>query len=162
VILMTAFALEGLVQDALREGAFTLLPKPFDIEHLVAALSSAARAPVILIVDDIRSVTESTVAALSELGVRAVGVTDGRSAIELVTKRDVDVCVVDMVMPGMSGPELIEALRVEAPHVICIAVSGYDVDEMFLRVATHVHAILRKPIDPPRLAEAVAKARARI
>ena len=161
VILMTAFALEGLVQEALREGAFTLLPKPFDIEHLVAALTSASRAPVILIIDDIKSVAESTVAALSAVGVRAVAVTDGKTAIELVKTNDVDVCVVDMLMPGMSGAELIELLHVEAPEVICIAVSGYDGDEMFRRVAAHVYAILRKPIDPSRLAEAVAKARGR-
>jgi DNA-binding NtrC family response regulator len=162
VILMTAFALEGLVQEALQEGAFTLLPKPFDIEHLVAALTSAARSPMILIVDDMKSVAESTAAALSEVGVRAVAVTDGKKAIELVKSSAIDICVIDMVMPGMSGPELIELLRVEAPQVICIAISGHDVDEMFRRVAVHVHTILRKPIDPPRLAEAVAKARARV
>jgi DNA-binding NtrC family response regulator len=162
VILMTAFALEGLVQEALQEGAFTLLPKPFDIEHLVAALTSAARSPMILIVDDMKSVAESTAAALSEVGVRAVAVTDGKKAIELVKSSAIDICVIDMVMPGMSGPELIELLRVEAPKVICIAISGHDVDEMFRRVAVHVHTILRKPIDPPRLAEAVAKARARV
>jgi DNA-binding NtrC family response regulator len=161
VILMTAFALEGIVQQALREGAFTLLPKPFEIEHLVAALSSAVRGPVIVIVDDIESVAESTAAALSTIGVRAVAVTDGKKALETVKTAEVDVCVVDLVMPGMSGPDLIDLLRKEAPHVICIAVSGYDVDDMFRRVAVHVHTILRKPLDPHRLVEIVAKARAR-
>ena len=146
----------------MREGAFTLLPKPFDIEHLVAALSSAARGPLILIVDDVKSIAESTAAALSEVGVRALAVTDGAKALEVVTTNTIDVCVIDMVMPGMSGADLIDLLRVKAPEVICIAVSGYDVDEMFRRVAMHVHTILRKPIDPPRLAEAVAKARARV
>src|SRR5258705_9471554 len=148
VILMTAFALEGLVQDALREGAFTLLPKPFDIEHLIAALSSAARGPAIVIVDDVKSVAESTAAALSSVGVRAIAVTDGNKALDVVKSNTVDVCVVDMVMPEMSGPDLIDLLRTQAPDVICIAVSGYDVDEMFRRVAVHVHTILRKPIDP--------------
>jgi CheY-like chemotaxis protein len=161
VILMTAFALEGIVQEALREGAFTLLPKPFAIEHLVAALSSAARGPVIVIVDDIKSVAESTAAALSAIGVRALAVTDGMKALEVVKTKDVDVCVIDMVMPGMSGADLIDLLRTQAPEVICIAVSGYDVDDMFRRVAVHVHTILRKPVDPHRLVEVVAKARAR-
>jgi CheY-like chemotaxis protein len=161
VILMTAFALEGLVQEALREGVFTLLPKPFEIGHLVAALSSAARAPVLLIVDDVPNVAESTASALTEIGVRSVAVTSGKVAIDVVRRRDIDVCVIDMVMPGMSGPELIERLRVEAPDIICIAVSGYDADELFQRVADRVHAILRKPLDPPQLAEAIARARAR-
>jgi DNA-binding NtrC family response regulator len=161
VILMTAFALEGLVQEALREGAFTLLPKPFEIEHLVAALTSAVRNPVIVIVDDIKSVADSTAAALSAIGVRALAVTEGAHVLEVVKTHAVDVCVVDMVMPGMSGVDLIDLLRVQAPEVICIAVSGYDVDEMFRRVAVHVHTIMRKPLDPQRLVEAVAKARAR-
>jgi CheY-like chemotaxis protein len=105
---------------------------------------------------------ESTAAALSAVGVRAIAVTKGAEVLDLVKTRAVDVCVVDMVMPGMSGADLIDLLRVQAPQVICIAVSGYDVEEMFRRVAVHVHTILRKPIDPPRLVEAVAKARARV
>jgi DNA-binding NtrC family response regulator len=161
VILMTAFALEGLVQDALREGAFTLLPKPFEIEHLVAALSSAARGPVIVIVDDVKSVAESTAAALASVGVRALAVTDAKQVLDIIKAKAVDVCVVDMVMPGMSGADLIDLLRAQAPEVICIAVSGYDVDDMFRRVAVHVHTIMRKPLDPQRLVEVVAKARAR-
>jgi DNA-binding NtrC family response regulator len=161
VILMTAFALEGLVQEALREGAFTLLPKPFDIAHLVAALSSAARGPTIVIVDDVKAMADSTAAVLSEVGVRAIAVTDSKDVLDVVKTNAVDVCVVDMVMPGMSGAELIELLRRQAPQVMCIAVSGYDVEEMFRRVAKHVHTILRKPVDPPRLVEAVAKARGR-
>jgi DNA-binding NtrC family response regulator len=161
VILMTAFALEGLVQEALREGVFTLLPKPFAIEHLVAAISTAARAPTVVIVDDAAAVAETTAAALREVGVRAAGVTDGPQALALVQAHAVDVCVVDMVMPGMSGPELIEELRALAPQVVCIAISGHDVEEMFRRVAAHVHTILRKPIEAFRLAEVVARARAR-
>jgi CheY-like chemotaxis protein len=51
VVLMTAFALEGLVQEAIREGAFTVLPKPFDLDHVVGALTRAAKSPVVLLVD---------------------------------------------------------------------------------------------------------------
>ena len=161
VILMTAFAVEDLVKQALREGVFTLLPKPFDIEHLVVALSSAARAPMILIVDDMASVAESTADALCALGVRAIAATDGNTAIELIKNSEVDVCVVDMGMPGMSGPDLIDWIRFEVPRMLCIAISGHDGDEVFRRVAAHVHTLLRKPIDPSQLAEAVATARAR-
>jgi CheY-like chemotaxis protein len=158
---MTAFALEGLVQEALAEGVFTLLPKPFDIEHLVAALSSAARAPVVLVVDDAEPLATATAAALSSIGVRAVAATDGTQAIAAIEGGQVDVCVVDMVMPGMTGPEVIEAVRRRDPRVVFIAMSGFDVPDMFRKVAEHVHQFLRKPLDPRDLARQIARARAR-
>jgi CheY-like chemotaxis protein len=159
VLLMTAFAAEGLVEQALGEGVFTLLPKPFSIDTLVAALTTARQAPLVLIVDDAPPVAETTAAALRELGVRAEAVTTGPEAIEVVQQGKVDVCVVDMVMPGMNGSEVIERLHAVAPKVVCLAMSGQSVPEMFRRVAAHVQRFFTKPVEPRDLAVAIARAR---
>jgi DNA-binding NtrC family response regulator len=159
VILMTAFALEGLVAQALREGVWTLLPKPFDIDHLVAALGNAVRGPAVLIVDDAEPLATATAAALCAVGVRAEAIADGARAVAAVKDGSVDVCVVDMVMPGLSGPEVIERIHQINPAITCIAVSGHDVQDLFRRAASHVHTFLRKPIDPANLAETIARAR---
>jgi len=162
VVLMTAFALEGLVQDALREGAFAVLPKPFEIDHLVRALSSAARSPIVLVVDDLEQVAEATAAALTAMGVRAKAVFDGENAIAAARTGEVDVCVVDMIMPGLTGPEVIERIRALDPHIVFIAVSGHDVREMFRRASLSVESFLRKPVDPADLIHAIAKGRGRV
>ncbi len=162
VILMTAFALEGLVDQALREGAFAVLSKPFSIEHLIAVLSAAARRPAVLVVDDLRPVAESTAAALCAVGIRATAATDGPTAFAMVRAGGVDVCVVDMVMPGMDGAETIEAVHRHDPHILCIAISGHDAQELFRRAAAHVQTIMKKPIDPGDLAIAVARARGKV
>jgi CheY-like chemotaxis protein len=161
VVLMTAFALEGLVQDALREGAFTVLPKPFAIDHLVRAISSAARSPIVLVVDDAEQVADSTATALAAMGMRARAVYDGESAIEVARGGEVDVCVVDMIMPGMNGPTVIQKIRALDPGIVFVAISGHEVRELFRKASLTVEAFLRKPVDPGDLMQAIAKGRGR-
>ena len=69
--------------------------------------------------------------------------------------------LLDMVMPGLSGPDVIEQIHAIDPGVIVIAVSGYDVEELFRRIAGHADTILRKPIEPSELLQAIASARVR-
>jgi DNA-binding NtrC family response regulator len=161
VVLMTAFALEGLVQEAINEGVFTVLPKPFDIEHVVGALTSALKAPVVLVVDG-RDAAESTVEALRASGVRATDGSDPELALEEVRAGHVDVCVIDLELPGVSGADFIDRIRRMDPKIVHIAVAGHDVPAMMRQAASSgVFVCLRKPVDPGKLVEIIARARAR-
>jgi DNA-binding NtrC family response regulator len=161
VVLMTAFTLEEVVQSALEDGAFTLLSKPFDVGQAARVLASAVRLPVVLIIDDAESVAVSTAEALAAAGLRAKAVTSGEEAVRTVQEGKVDVCVVDMLMPEQSGPEVIESLRRLDPKLLMIAISGHDVPEMIQRVATSgIHTFLKKPFRTQDLVRAVATARA--
>ena len=160
VILMTGFALETLIDEAIRSGAFTVLSKPFPVEQLLATLTRALQRPVVLVVDDAESEAETTAASLREMGVRAEAVLDAESALGLLQRKAVDVCIVDLVMPGVSGPELIQRIRDLDPAMSFIAVSGHDVPEMMSRVAqSGAFACLQKPVAPSSLVRSIAKAR---
>lgn len=161
VVLMTAFTVERLVREAVNEGALMVIPKPFAIEVLVRLLYTVMKRPVVLIIDDAIEAAETMAAALHAVGLPARAVYDGPSAIEAFRAGDIGVCVVDMVMPGLTGPEVIERLRAIDPSVVVIAVSGYDAEELFRRVACHADTILRKPIEPTDLLQAIAGARVR-
>jgi len=161
VVLMTAFSIESVVRDAVNEGALLVLPKPFAIEHLVRILISAMRRPVVLVVDDVPEAAETMVAAFHAVGLPARAVYDGQSALEAFRAGDISVCIVDMVMPGLSGADVIERLRTLDPRVVVIAVSGHEVDELFRRVSPLIDTFLRKPVDPHALLQAIASARLR-
>jgi two-component system response regulator HydG len=45
VIMMTAYSVEDLVREALGEGAYGVVYKPFDIEKIVGMIDSALRCP---------------------------------------------------------------------------------------------------------------------
>ena len=45
VIMMTAYSVEDLVREALEEGAYAVVYKPFDIEEMLGMIRSALRCP---------------------------------------------------------------------------------------------------------------------
>lgn len=53
VVMMTAYAVEDLIQDALGEGAFAILDKPVDIEQIIAVIeeSMAARQSALILIE---------------------------------------------------------------------------------------------------------------
>jgi CheY-like chemotaxis protein len=160
VVLMTGFAMEELVQSALEEGAFTVLPKPFDVGHALKTVANAARLPVVLVVDDVKPVADTTAAALEACGVRAKAVHSGEEAIGALAQGGIDLCVLDLVMPGMSGPELAARLRQTAPPISLIAVSGENVPELIRQVAAvGIHTFIRKPVGVRDLLRSIAAAR---
>jgi CheY-like chemotaxis protein len=162
VVLMTAFAQESLVEDAMAEGVFTVLHKPFDVAHLLRTLRQAASTPEVLVVDDTQEVAEATVEGLRLCGVRAQAVYDGEAAVERMRSGSIDVCVVDLVMPGTTGPQVVERLRSAGRPVAVIAVSGQDVPEMMRQVAALGDvSCMRKPISIRELAQTIARTRGR-
>lgn len=159
-VVMTAFALEELVKDAMQEGVFTVLPKPFEIDHVVALAARALGRPLVLVLDDDEPVAKSTAAALETLGIRALAATDAETAIQIVLDGATDVCLVDLVMPGIDGVEVMTRLREVAPDAAVIAWTGHAVEELISKAAAlGAFACMRKPVKPGDLALAIAKAR---
>jgi DNA-binding NtrC family response regulator len=162
VVLMTAFALEDVVRGALRNGVFAVLAKPFDVGHVARTVLRALRRPAVLVIDDQEDQARSIADALRTIGLRVEAIFDGGAALRLVDDLAIDVCVVDLVMPGMSGVDVVERLRAKHSHVTAIVVSDQVVPELMQRAAANgAFACLRKPVAPPDLAQVVAEARGR-
>jgi len=160
VVLMTAFALEGLVKQAINEGVFTVFPKPFDIGHLETVLNRALRRPIVLIVDAALSDAESTAASLAGSGLRTKAVSDAPAAVDAVKRDAVDVCVVDLLLSKDGGAALLEKLRAAEPSIMFIAVSGHDVPALMQKVMQlGTVACMRKPLHVEDLVQTIAQAR---
>jgi FixJ family two-component response regulator len=70
--------------------------------------------------------------------------------------------VVDLVMPGTTGPQVVERLRSAGQPVAVIAVSGHEVPEMMRQVAALGDVCcMRKPISIRELARTIARTRGR-
>ena len=82
----------------------------------------------VLIADDENSVIQSLVGSVPwvELGlVVAATASDGREALRLAQKEQVDVAIIDIRMPGINGLELCEQLRRRNEKMQLIIASGY-------------------------------------
>ena len=121
-------------------------------------LHSAEEDAVVLVVEDDPRVSRSTVAALEELGYAAISCAGGREALDLLAKNDnIDLVITDVMMPEMTGPELIREMARLYPHIGVLFVTGY-VGEAGDAQDLSGYDILRKPFTVAVLADAVAVA----
>jgi len=103
-------------QLGLSLGAAEFLVKPVGAEKLLEALARAqatAKKNIqdVLVVDDEAAVRESITAILKPRGYEVWTSASGPEALLLVAKQVPDVAIIDLMMPGMSGFELIKHLR---------------------------------------------------
>ena len=115
--------------------------------------------PKILLVDD----EKEYVQALSErLETRDIGtsvVYDGEQALDFVEKDEPDVMVLDLMMPGINGIEVLRRLKKQRPHIEVIILTGHGSEkEETLARELGAFAYLQKPVDIDDLAKLMKKA----
>jgi len=81
----------------------------------------------ILMVDDEDLLLTMGQTVLSAFGYRVLTANSGQKALEMLSQRDVavDLVVTDLVMPAMSGRELVEHIRRLSPATRILCTSGY-------------------------------------
>jgi signal transduction histidine kinase len=81
----------------------------------------------VLVVDDESLLLTMAETILTDFGYKVLTVNSGQKALEILSRGDVkaDVVVTDLVMPGMSGRELVERIRQLAPTMRILCTSGY-------------------------------------
>jgi CheY-like chemotaxis protein len=127
-----------------------------------AVISTPAPAGTfILVVEDDARVSRSTVSSLEELGYRTLACESGREALEIMKATpDIDLVITDVMMPEMTGPELVRHLSQDYPEVGILFVTGY-VGETGEALDLTGYLMLRKPFTVAALADAVSAAMSR-
>lgn len=169
VVMMTAYAVEDLVQQALRDGAYGIVYKPLDIDRVTAlieeARSAARRAPILVVSDD----PKTGAAIEGTLARRGFAVTiagDQEAAVEAVRETQPEIVFIDMDLPAMNGPETFLAIRQARPGTTAILIAGTgEAAVAMVRQALDncAYACLDKPLDIEallRLVDDVAAAKA--
>jgi signal transduction histidine kinase/ActR/RegA family two-component response regulator len=127
--------------------------------HRADAEVHVAGARILLVEDDPR-VRTATVDALEDLDYDPVACGSGAEAIAVFNAREFDLVVSDVIMPEMTGPELIRYLKRTSPRDFAVLfVTGYvgegESDDL------RGYELLRKPFTVGALANAVSAALAR-
>lgn len=87
---------------------------------------------LILIVDDNPAVARITSQILAVAGYEAVVAESGEEALQVCSQfsRPLDLLISDVVMPGMSGPELCHRLSRDGCALRCLLISGYSKEQL--------------------------------
>ncbi len=79
----------------------------------------------ILAIDDEQIILDVNKRILQSLGYQVHCVSSGQQAIEYLKENDVDLILLDMVMPGMDGVETYRRITEFKPHQKCVILSAY-------------------------------------
>ncbi|HLF92580.1 MAG TPA: ATP-binding protein [Planctomycetota bacterium] len=114
---------------------------------------SLARHATILIVEDQESVLLVTERALLSMGYRVLPARDGRHALEIWERHreEIDLVLTDVVMPGLSGPELVRKLLADRPDLKVVFMSGYADSHLSMDDLKEGVRFIPKPFKPSDL-----------
>ncbi len=115
---------------------------------------------VILLVEDEDQVLETTREMLEFLGYTVMIARNGQEAIALFRQkhRAVDLILMDMIMPGISGSEAVDALMAIDPSVRIVLASGYSLNGLAGDIMNRgCRAFIQKPYNLNELSRTVAQ-----
>jgi two-component system, NtrC family, response regulator HydG len=161
VIMMTAFALEELIQESLQEGAFACLKKPLDFDQLFNTIENAIHeGSMILVAEDDDNLCQTLYKILGQKGYRVSVAHDSTTAMEKVKLNRYDVMLLDLKLPPLNGLETYLAIRNLRPNLVVVIITGFlpDLEEMVKSILHHgAYTLIEKPIQIDKLLEVLEK-----
>ncbi len=114
----------------------------------------------IMVVDDEEVIRFAAEEILADQGHEVIPCADGQAAVEVFSKRwqEIDLVILDMIMPRMGGRDCYRAMREINPDVCVILSSGHSINgEAQALLAEGVKGFVQKPYRNRALLEAIAE-----
>jgi DNA-binding NtrC family response regulator len=113
----------------------------------------------VLVVDDDAGMVETLADILTAKRYAVSTAASGEAAVDFVRRRDVDVVLMDIKMPGLNGVDALKAMKRAVPGVKVIMMTAFTRDELVEEAhkATAV-AVLPKPLDLERVLVLIERA----
>ncbi len=156
-IMMTGYSVPQLLDQALANGAWDILPKPLDLERLQQLLTQLRPCGILIADDD-----PDFVAAIREMlemhAYRVYVARDGQEALDSVMANHIDILILDLCMPMMSGLETymqLQSMGKALPTIIVTAYAREQAKTIDRLQTLSVAGVLNKPFDPRQLLNAI-------
>jgi two-component system response regulator HydG len=150
VVMMTAYAVEDLIVEALRQGAYSVLYKPLDVEKMIALIDATKEGRRVLVVDDDRDSCEFFKDILEARGYQVGIASRGEEAIEMARDNGYDMVFIDTKLPKVNGLEAHIAIKESNPQAVAVMMAAYpqEVDDLSEEpLGGDVHSYLHKPFE---------------
>ncbi len=121
--------------------------------------SLAPDAPTVLVVDDEPSNLASIEKIFQKDGMRVLTADSARTALELLRNHRVEVVLTDLMMPAVSGLELLKAIKQMAPDVEVVMMTAYGTVETAVQAMREgAYDFVEKPLKRVTIVKSVRKA----
>jgi len=111
---------------------------------------------MILLVEDEPITRNAFADMLRREGHHVIQAADGIQALSLLDKSHVDLVITDLVMPKLTGFDLVGQIRSKWPHIPILIISAY-ISQDAEKISDGNAEFMYKPIDPPDLIATVRR-----
>lgn len=111
------------------------------------------RKSLILLVDDEPGILKILTIQLKHGGYEVLSTTSGAEAVEMVRDKRPDLVLLDVLMPGMSGLEVLDAIRAFSQVPVIVFTANPRIAE--IAGSMGVSDCIPKPFDPEKLTERI-------
>jgi PAS domain S-box-containing protein len=133
--------------------------EPAELRRSHQPLGIAPGSKQVLVIEDEELVGQMLLVQLRHLGFRAVLMKDGKAALQYFqeTWPEIDLVIMDLVMPHLSGLETFQGLKAIQPEVQVVLSSGYSSDGEAQKIMeAGAIAFLQKPYQVQELIQVLA------
>ena len=102
----------------------------------------------VLFLDDDEIVLKSIEKQITDESYNKYFARSGEDALEILRREEIHVIVVDIVMPGMNGIELLKTIKKEYPNIVSLVISGHahSADAMMVMSDLGVYKFVAKSL----------------
>ncbi len=128
------------------------------VKEKTATGTIARGTETILLVDDEQMVLEVSKNLLEYMGYRVYPAGSGQEAIAIYTEKrsEIDLVILDMIMPGLSGGETFDRLREIDPEIRVLLYSGYSIEGKVQQIMDRgCNGFIQKPFQLKNLSQKV-------
>ena len=136
--MMTGYAVEDLIEKALREGAYACIHKPFDLQKVIGLIQRviSENKKVILVANGDSRTREEVKTALTEKGYCTITAADCKEVLEDIKHNHCHCILLNLHLPGTNGLEILNEAKKLDPDVVVIVMTDYDLPEMVREAKT--------------------------
>ena len=115
--------------------------------------------PRVLVIDDEERIRDVCHKLLTQEGCRVERAANGQAGIEFIEREHFDIILLDLMMPGLTGFDVLERVRGLHPDTVIIVITGYaTIDYTIEAMKKGAFDFIPKPFSPQDLRLAVSKA----
>ena len=154
VILMTAYSVQDLIDDALADGVLAVVHKPVVIDRILVMIEELRGKSAVLIVD--RQTDLQLVNTLREKGYRVTVETTAAEAIDRVCTQLFDVVLLNAEISGLNSEETFFLMKECNPKSIIVLMSSQPIQAE----SPLIYTSLQKPFKIKQVVEIIDRIRA--
>ena len=160
VVMMTAYAVGHLIKEAISEGAYACINKPFDMEKIMETIKDVSKKPFIVVIEDDQALCEVMSKKFKDQGFNVATKTSATEGEELLERKIPDVILLDTSISGANSidtfKKIKERLGDKCPKTILLGTTPPDSNIEEIKKLGVVE-YLQKPLNTEGMKSAIDK-----